>query len=320
MTTASKTTPTSGTKPRIIFFGNERIATATQTSCPVLGMLIEEGYDIAAVISSDKGTVSRRSKSDEVGDLARVHNLPYYRPAKMSEVKEIIVSSQATIGVLVAYGKIVSDEIISLFPAGIVNLHPSLLPKHRGSTPIESAILAGDELTGVSLMQLASRMDAGPIFAQAETTVSSDATKQALADELLETGAAMLKELLPDIIAGYVIPMPQDESVATYDQQISPADGILDFTKSADQLEREIRAYDGWPKSRTTIAGKDVVITKAHAVPSSFDEKPGTVEVVDKNVLIIYCREGYLCIDNLKPAGKPEMTATAFLAGYGKNL
>lgn len=323
MIQTSETTPNSGTKPRIVFFGNERIATAASTKNPTLRMLIAANYPVVAVVANNHEAVSRKSRTLEVEDIANEHGIPFYRPEKLSTIRDELASLRADVAVLVAYGKMVPQEIINLFPRGIVNIHPSLLPKHRGSTPIESVILSGEAETGVSLMQIVQEMDAGPVYAVTTLPLRGDETKQALADTLATIGAKMLQEMLPGIISGDILPQEQNHTEASYDQLIHKADGLLDFNKSAVQLEREIRAFAEWPKSRTTIAGKEVIITKAHVL--SHSEVQGIELVVGRpftyeKQLCIPTKKDMLVIDALKPNGKSEMPATAFLAGYGKDL
>jgi methionyl-tRNA formyltransferase len=223
----------------------------------------------------------------------------------------------AAIGVLAAYGKIVPQSVIDIFPHGIINIHPSDLPRHRGPIPIESVILNGETRTAVSIMRLVKDMDAGPVYGRAEVELVGTESKQELADHLLDIGGAMVVELLPGILDGNLVAVPQDHVQATYDELITKADGELDFSKPAERLEREVRAYLGWPQSRTKLGDKDVIITAAHAVPSTMPEGQGHIEVLrEGGVIMINTSDGYLCIDRLKPAGKSDMTAKAFLAGY----
>lgn len=316
MTKISKTTATSG--KRLVFFGNERIATGVSTKVPTLQALIESDYEIVAVVSNFTASQSRSTRALEIQSVAEAHGIPVLLPDKPADIIDQLQSFGAEAAVLVAYGKIVPQSIIDIFPRGIINIHPSLLPLHRGPTPIESVILSGDKRTGVSVMQLAREMDAGPIYAQSEVPLSGAETKQELADKLLEIGKTMVLELLPGILEGSIVALPQDDSHATYDKLITKDDGKLDFTKSASLLEREIRAFVDWPKSRTRIAGIDVIITRAKAFKEvKANSKPGDVykSTSGKNILIT-TNAGSLLIERLKPAGKKEMTAEAFLAGH----
>lgn len=312
----------SGAKPRIVFFGNERIATAINTKTPILQMLVADNYQVVAIVANNNETRSRKIRILEIEDIANEHTIPFYKPEKLNDIRDVLIELRADIGILVAYGKMVPQDIIDIFPHGIVNIHPSLLPKHRGSTPIESVILTGEHETGVALMQIAKEMDAGPVFAVNKLALAGNETKQELADILDILGSKMLQDMLPGILSGELLAQQQDHSEATYDALIQKSDGTLDFTKSAEQLEREVRAFIEWPKSRTIIAGKDVIVTKAHVERS--DEyrnagSPGTVFQHAKQ-LCVQTSDGVLVIEKLKPTGKSEMDSRAFLSGYAQNL
>lgn len=315
-----KTTPNSGDKPRIVFFGNERIATAVSTDCPTLRKLIEAGYEIVAVVINHETHASRKQRVLEIAQLAEKYELPVLSPASPIDTVDQLKAYRADVGVLVAYGRIIPQAIIELFPAGIVNIHPSLLPLHRGSTPIESALLQGEAKTGVSLMRLSSSMDAGDVYAYSEVELTPNDSKQQLADDLLELGGDMLLATLPRIVSNDIVGTPQNESAATYDALIAKQDGLIDLSKPAKQLEREVRAYLGWPGSYTTIAGKDVVITTAHVAENTLENVDNKSTFVANKQLCMQTADGILVIDSLKPAGKPNMPASAFLAGYSRLL
>ena len=300
-------------KPRLIFFGNERIATGIQTNTPLLRSLLSAGYDIAAIVANHQQAQSRNARELEIASLATEHSIPLLLPERLKDITEKLKGFQATAAVLVAYGKIIPQSIIDVFPRGIINIHPSLLPKHRGPTPVESVILDGSIKTGVSVMQLVKAMDAGPIYAQSEIMLTGRETKQELADSLLEVSSAMLLEILPGILSGAIVAMPQDDTVATYDKLITKEGAVLDWQKPAEVLEREVRAYLEWPKSQTTLNGLPVTITSAHV--DSGTGTPGTLWQLPKQ-LGYYTIHDIFVIDKLKPAGKPEMTIEAYLAGY----
>jgi methionyl-tRNA formyltransferase len=307
------------TSETVVFFGNERLATGVKTTSPTLQALIAEGYNVAAVVSNFEVGQSRNARQLEIKDVADKHGIPVLLPPKLIDITDNLRGLRASIGVLVAYGKIVPQSIIDLFPRGIVNIHPSLLPLHRGPTPLESVILSGEDKTGVSIMKLVKDMDAGPVYGRSELILKGTESKQELADKLLDIGQSMITELLPGIIDGSVIAMPQDNSRATYDSLISKDAGWIDWEKPAEQIEREIRAYIGWPKSRTKLGGKEVIITKAYVVASmAARAKPGDLTIVpEANALAVATSNGSLWIQQLKPAGKREMSAKEFLAGYG---
>lgn len=306
------------TSKTIVFFGNERLATGVKTSAPTLQALIKARYNVAAVIVNNEHSKSRSKQQHlEIEDIAKANNIPVLLPKKLIDIEQQLKDYGASVGVLIAYGKIVPQSIIDIFPKGIINIHPSLLPKHRGPTPIESAILNNDSDTGVSIMQLTKDMDAGPVFAQSQIKLDGTETKQYLADTLLNIGGAMLLDILPEILHGNIVALPQDISGATYDNLLSKKDGVVDWRKPAQQIEREIRAFMNWPKSHVKIGDRDVIITKARAV-SDIDLleniKCGEIITTD-DYLAIKTGKGALILVTVKPAGKKEMTSKAFLVG-----
>jgi methionyl-tRNA formyltransferase len=303
--------PTS--KP-ILFFGNERLATGLGTSAPALRALIGAGYNVAAVVvAQHEMSKSRKSRPLEVGLIAAEHNIPLLSPEHLREAVEELKSYGAEAAVLAAYGKIVPKQILDLFPLGIINIHPSLLPAHRGSTPIESAILNDEPATGVSLMKLAPEMDAGPVYIQDSLLLTGDETKQDLADQLSQMGADLLLANLPAILDGSLQPTEQDSDFVTIDQMISKDAAILVWQLPAAVLVRQIRAYAGWPRSHCTIGTQQVIITAAHV--GLGEGTPGTIHLANKQIGM-QTSEGVVVIDSLIPAGRKEMSGAAFLAGY----
>lgn len=292
----------------LVFFGNERLSSGfSPHGAPTLEALIDGGYDIKAVVANYEPGQSRKARHLEIETVARAYDIPVLLPAKLRDVKDTLVGLDAEVAVLVAYGKIIPQDIIDIFPRGILNIHPSLLPRYRGSTPIEQAILDGTDTTGVSVMQLVRDMDAGPIYAQQKLGLRGDETKQALTDQLLRMGGRLIIDVLPKVFAGTVMPHPQNESGATYTSLITKNDGFVDPTKPAELLERQIRAYAGWPKSRAHLLDHDIIITKARIAANA-----------DDGALIIPCNPGWLeVLELIAPSGK-KMPGADFIRGYRK--
>lgn len=292
---------------KIIFFGNERLVSGlASTKAPVLKGLIERGYEITAVVSHYNDTNSRNNRPLEVAAIAKNHNIPLLLPERPAEIKDELEKMNAEMAILIAYGKIIPQSIIDLFPKGIINIHPSLLPKYRGPTPIESAILNGDKTTGISIMQLTSGMDNGPVYAQQTISLIGTETKFELYEIIAERSAELLFETLPSIIDGSLIPKPQNETEATYSHLLQKTDGLLNTTQvTAADAERRIRAYLGFPKTKIEINNQTIIVTKAH------------ISNQQKTPLDIKCSDGAsLSIDELiAPSGK-KMSAEAYLRGY----
>lgn len=301
---------------KIIFFGTESF------SAESLDRLINGGYEIAAVVTKPDSAKGRGKKlaQSPVKLLALRHNITIWQPENVSDIASDIKNTPNRIGILVSYGKIIPKEILDLFePFGIVNLHPSLLPNYRGSSPIESVILNGEEKTGISLIKLVAKMDAGPIYTQNTIELSGTENSSQLHDMLSQLGSELLVDSLPDIITGKLKPVDQDEDHATYCKKIEKQDGKIDWQTPAEQIERQIRAYSKWPKSHTKIGGVDVIISQAHYVPTNTGDD-GELDTDYEHFLMINTRDGRICVDSIQPLGKKEMPIKAFLAGYKTKL
>lgn len=292
----------------LIFFGNERLSSGfVPDGAPTLEALIDAGYDVKAVVANYEAGTSRKARELEIEAVARKHDIPVLLPDRPKDIIEELKAFGAEIGVLVAYGRIIPQSIIDIFPRGILNIHPSLLPRYRGSIPIEQAILDGATQTGVSVMGLVKEMDAGPIYAQQTVQLSGTETKQELTQKLLTIGGQLVLDVLPSALDGSAKPKQQDESQATFTSLINKTDGQMDLSKPAEKLEREVRAYAVWPKSRIELLGHQVVVTKAHVAQSNED-----------GALVVAANPGYLEIQELTaPSGK-KMTGADFLRGYAK--
>ena len=286
----------------LIFFGTEDF------SLQSLESLVDAGYRVAAVVTKPDSRKGRGQKlvPPAVKTFAESHGIPVWQPTKLADITPDITALQPVAGVLVSYGKIIPQSIIDLFTPGIINVHPSLLPRYRGPSPIESAIKNGDETTGVTIMQLSAEMDAGPVYDQTVHQLTGHETRPDLYETLGQTGNQLLLELLPAILNGSRTPTPQDDTVATYCQLLQKSDARLDPKQlTAPEAERHIRAHLGFPKSKLTLDGHDCIITAAHVSPT-------------KTPPAVACRGGaYLCIDELiAPSGR-TMRGADFIRGYG---
>lgn len=302
----------------IVFFGTGPVAAASLN-------LLAQTFTIEAVVT--KPRLAHHRGEVPVLTAAQALGLPIIEVASKKEVSEKIVpgSLKSQVAALVDFGIIVEQKVINTFPLGIVNSHFSLLPQWRGADPITFSILSGQSKTGVSLMLLVEAMDEGPLLAVGEVDLSPDITTPELTRQLIGLSNALLQDVLPKYIDGKIIGSPQEKiagivgysAAPSYSRKLTKEDGILDWNKSAEQLDREVRAYLEWPKSRTMLGGHAVIITKAHA--EAGDGVPGSLWLRNKH-LGIYCAKGILMLDALKPAGKGDMSSAAFLNGYGKDL
>lgn len=299
---------------KILFFGTEDF------SLGALQALVDAGYSIAAVVTKPDSPQGRGQKltPPKVKVYAAEHDIPVWQPLKLSEIADDIKAIGDVAGVLVSFGKIIPQSIIDLFTPGIINVHPSLLPKYRGPSPIETAILNGDTETGVSIMQLSADMDAGPIYGYTPFELHGNETAPELYKELGKLGNQTLIKLLPLILREEATGLPQNNQQATYCQLIKKSDGIIEWNRPATDIERQIRAYREWPKSRTTLGATEVIVTKAEIVAVDA-ETPGTIRI-GTDELLVSTTQDWLKITELKPLGKKEMPVQAFLAGYRLQL
>lgn len=287
----------------IIFFGTDDFSLITLTN------LVGSGYNIVAVVTKPDRK-SGRGQQIEVSSVkayALKNNIEIWQPEKVSEINEKIASLGTKVaGVLISYGKIIPQSTINLFTPGIINIHPSLLPKYRGPSPIESVIKNGESITGVSIMQLTSKMDAGPIYGQIVHQLSGTETRIDLRRTLAHTGAMVLITLLPDILSESIQPIPQDDSKASYCVLLTKNDTILNPNEmTATQAERQVRAYLGFPKTKLNVLGYDVVIIKSHVS----DEQKTPLDIIFKD-------GKYLSIDELIAPSGNKITAREFINGY----
>lgn len=308
-------------KPEIVFFGSGPVATKSLE-------LLSQHTNVVAVITKPKPAHHRGQFP--VIELASRLGLALHTVTNKRELSELMATRpfMTEVAVLIDFGIIVTQDVIDYFPRGIVNSHFSLLPQLRGADPISFAILEGLDKTGVSLMLLVEAMDEGPVIACGVHELDGTETTPDLTEELILLSDALLKSELPRYLDGG---KGQDQmelasiisghpAQPSYSRKLTKDDGILDFNKPAAQLEREIRAFMEWPKSRTKLAGIDVIITSADVLPST-DKKPGEIDIdTTENTIVIHCSDGALNIEKLKPAGKNEMAAKQFLLGYKSRL
>ena len=297
----------------IVFFGSGPVAAAS-----LAGLL--QSFTIEFVVT--KAVPAHHKGTAPVEELAKQHDIPLLIASTRKELDDVMDSQnfRSPIGVIVDHGVIVSQKVIDMFPLGIVNSHFSLLPQWRGADPITFSILSGQPKTGVSLMVIEPTLDTGKLITQKTLHLALDETTPSLTEKLIELSNDLLDEYLPRYINGEITPRAQPHpDRATYSRKLTKADSILDFTRPAVELEREIRAFTGWPQSRTPLGVIEVVITKAAVTQSATPVIPGEL-YVEKKRLSIGTTEGLLEIISLKPLGKKEMPVQAFLAGYRSQL
>lgn len=289
---------------KLVFFGTEAF------SLPSLEALVASGYNVAAIVTKPDARKGRGKKTyiHPIKQFGLDHNIPVLQPEKVGDIEGQLRKLTANAAVLVSYGKIIPSRILNVFePLGIINLHPSALPRYRGPSPIEAAIINGDHETAISIMKLNEGMDTGPVYGQRSVELTGAETKPELSTRLSRLCADYLLELLPDILSGKLKPIPQTNNDVSVTSLISKADGQLNpSTDDAYALERKIRAYSGYPKAHLEIDNIDVIITSAKVVSSDSSER-----------LVIPCANStHLEIERLiAPSGR-TMSGSDFIRGY----
>ncbi|MDE2683362.1 MAG: methionyl-tRNA formyltransferase [Chloroflexota bacterium] len=237
------------------------------------------------------------------------------RTFRDTDVVAQLESYRPDVIVVAAYGRLLPPEVLAIPPFGCLNLHPSLLPRHRGPAPVAGAILAGENITGVSLMLLDEGMDTGPVIAQRERLIREFDDAGTLTEKLFVDGAALLVDTLPGWTAGSVSAVKQNDELATYTAKLERADGLADWTSSAETLSRRQRAYVPWPRLYTNWQGKEIKLLDVAPVPGAATE-PGLVTNAGSEEIVIGTGEGLLVVRRLQMEGRRATGAQEFLRGY----
>ena len=300
---------------RIVFMGTPDFAAAS------LKKLLEDGFNVVGVFTQPdkpKGRGMEMSFSP-VKQLALAHGLPVYQPEKMRDgtAYEQIKALAPDILVVVAYGRILPDDILALPKFGAVNVHGSLLPRYRGAAPIQWAVLNGDKTTGVSTMYLASEMDTGDVIYTAETEIGEFETSGQLFDRLMLLGADLLAKTLRDIESGTAPRTPQDHSKASYVSQLDKSICPIDWNKSPRAVVKWIYGLQPWPVATMELEGAVYRVFAAEYTENHTDKQPGQVVSTGKQGIEMACADGQtLMITELQAPGKKRMKAADFLRGH----
>jgi methionyl-tRNA formyltransferase len=295
-------------KPKIIFFGTSEFAV------PALKALKNEGYEIAAVITNPDEPVGRKKVLTpppiKVATQKLGFNVLQFPSLKIENLKLKIPN--ADVGVVAAYGKIIPSEIINLLKHGILNIHPSLLPKYRGPTPIQTTVLNGEKETGVTIIKIDEEVDHGGIISKSQIPISNDDYKT-LEYKLAKLGAELLIKILPDYLDGKITLQPQDHSQATFTKKFTREDAKIDWSKTAEEIDRQIRALNPEPGTWTTWNGKILKISEAEVI----NKESGEISQVSKeeNKIAVRTERGSIILKTIQLEGKKVMSAEDFVRG-----
>ena len=309
---------------RVIFMGTPEFAV------PALDAMLQAGCEIIGVYTQPdrRSGRGRRLTAPPVKQAAIERGLSVFQPASLrrdAEARAQLAALQPDVVVVVAYGLFLPADTLAVSPLGALNLHPSLLPKYRGPSPVASAILNGDKTTGVTLMRLDEGMDSGPIIAQRDTQIGAEETTADLTPRLFEIGAQLLAECLPRRRDGTVNAIPQREADATITRLLTREDGAIDWTHSADYIARQVRAYHPWPGSFTRWNGRQIKVHQATAIDRGASEElddeaskrqaPGEI-VENQQGITVVCGDGLLLLRRLQMEGRQATGIDDFVRGY----
>lgn len=294
-------------------------------SVPVLRSLIEANYEIVAVVTQPDRPVGRKKMltPPPVKVEAEKHGINVLQPEKIREKEQLeqVFSYKPDLIVTAAYGQILPKELLEAPPFGCVNVHASLLPKYRGGAPIHQAIIDGEKYSGVTIMYMVEKLDAGDMISQVKVEIEEEDHVGSMHDKLSEAGAKLLIETLPALLKGEITPVKQDESEVTFAKNISRDMELLDWNRSGEELYNQIRGLHPWPVAYTTLENKPLKVWWAIKVAAKKTLSPGTIErIEDDGIVVSTGSDVSLKITDLQPSGKKRMTAESFIRGAGAHL
>lgn len=293
---------------RVVFMGSPDFA------LPSLRLLAQHYQVVGVVTQPDRASGrGRELKPPPVKVLAGELNLPIIQPEKLREATEQLKTWNPDVIVVAAFGQILKKEILDLPKFGCINVHASLLPRWRGAAPINAAILAGDEETGVTIMKMDEGLDTGPMLAKKSIRLTPDDTAGSVFQTLSTLGAELLIETLPKMIDGSVTPQPQPEEGATYAPMLKKEDGKLNFNHSIYEIERRVRAMNPWPSAWFEWNGNLLKVWRVSLSEKKVGEAGNRHTVEGRGA--VTCADGSIILEEVQPAGKRAMSGKAFLAG-----
>lgn len=291
---------------------------------PTFQGLLDSPHTIVGLVTQpDRTGAGHHQHRNPLKELAIARGLPVFQPVKASAPESLdeLASWQADLYVVAAYGQILSTKLLSLPRLGAINVHASILPKHRGASPIQHAVWVGDSETGITIFQIVRELDAGPVLAIERTPIGADETSGELEERLATFAVPVLLRVVDQLDAGAATPQPQDHSQATYARRLSKADGEIRWSQTADEIACHVRAMQPWPKAfshwhRPGHAPLRVIVPHVSVMADTTSAQPGTVLPSVRGQLIVKAGKDAVALESLQPDGKRPMNAADFLRGY----
>ncbi|QAS51057.1 methionyl-tRNA formyltransferase [Halobacillus litoralis] len=302
---------------RIAFMGTPDFAV------PVLDRIIEQGYEVVLVITQPDRPKGRKKvmTPPPVKVAADNHGIPVFQPEKIKDEYEEVLKYEPDLIVTAAFGQILPEALLQEPEHGCINVHASLLPEFRGGAPIHYSILQGKKETGVTIMYMVKRLDAGDMLAKVTVPIEDDDHVGTLHDKLSTAGADLLASVLPDLLAGRVTPEEQDESKVTFASNIKREQELIDWSKDQQTVYNHVRGLHPWPVAYSFWSGKPVKIWWAEKVDGKYEDEPGTVVSLEEDGFLVTTGDSKaLKIVSLQPSGKKKMDGQAFINGAGQSL
>lgn len=304
---------------KIIFMGTPGF------SVPILNGLVAEGYDVLRVVTQPDRPVGRKKilTPPPVKEAALKHGIKVLQPEKISGSPEMekIISLNPDLIVTAAFGQFLPETLLKVPKLGAINVHASLLPKYRGGAPVHYSIIKGDSETGVTIMRMVKKMDAGDMLSQKAIPISKTDDVGSMFDKLSLLGKDMLLEMLPEFIAGNIEEIPQDETLVTYSPNITREEEQIDWNKTSELIDCQVRGMRPWPVAFTTYQETRVKLWDTTPLDETTTKAPGTIIKINKKNFLVACGEGtVLQINDLQPAGKGRLKAVEYLNGVGRTM
>jgi len=298
---------------RVVFFGTPEFAV------PSLDALLASRHTVVAVVCQPDRPRGRGHKTSAGPVKARALSagVPVLQPERLKDDSFLasLTALRADLGVVAAYGKILTDAVLGVPRLGLINVHASLLPRHRGAAPVHRAIIAGERETGVTIMRVVKALDAGPMLAAAHRTIGDEETSDVVERDLARIGAPLLVQIADDLAAGAAVEVPQDDAAATYAPRLTKDDGGLDWNASAHGIHNLVRGLHPWPHASTFLHGRRLIVLRALASAEPAEAAPGTV-LETRNEFVVAAGSGRVHLVEVQAEGKRPMTAREFLAGH----